>query len=137
MAFLAGPAALALIGGIAAPGAAFSTLGAAVGWTVGAWLFGPKANSDNQIFDPGAEEMPRINQALRGATMPVLFGTNRVSSNIVWTANFTTVRKESTTGGGGKAGGSGGGKMGSAPAQVSYEYKWDMLFHIGMSPVPL
>lgn len=137
MAFLAGPAALALLGGIAAPGAAFSTLGAAVGWTVGAWLFGPKANSDNQIFDPGAEEMPRINQALRGATMPVFFGTNRVSSNIVWTANFTTVRKESTTGGGGKAGGSGGAKMGSAPAQVSYEYKWDMMFHIGMSPVPV
>lgn len=111
--------------------------GAAIGWTVGAWLFGPKADTGNQIFDPGAQEMPRINQALRGATMPILFGTNRVASNIVWTKNFATIRSESTTGSGGKAGGSGMGKAPSGPTNVSYTYKWDMLFHIGMATVPM
>ena len=118
----------------------FGATGAAVGWLIGSWLFGPKANTENQIFDPGAEEMPRWNQSLRGVTIPVLFGTNRVASNVVWVNNFQTIRKETQQQqSGGKGGGSGmsGGKGGGGGStQVSYEYKWDMLFHIGMGPEP-
>lgn len=126
-----------------AGGLLFGNVGMAAGWLIGAWLFGPKAETQNQIFDPGAQEMPRFNQSLRGVTVPILFGTNRVSSNIVWVKNFQTIRHETSSGagqGGGKGGGSGGGgKSGGGQqtgTQVSYEYKWDMLFHIGMSPEP-
>lgn len=113
---------------------AHAALSFSVAWLVGGWLFGPKADSGNNIIDPGAQEMPRFNQALRGVTMPVMFGTNRVASNIVWVKNFQTVRSESTTGSGGKAGGSGGGKAPSGPTNVSYTYKWDILMHVGMTP---
>jgi hypothetical protein len=103
---------------------------------VGSWLFAPDQEDSNQIIDPGAQELPRVNQALRGVTMPILFGTNRVSSNMVWQNNFQTIRHESqeSSGGGGKGGGSGlGGKGGAKGAtSVNYEYKIDLLYHFGM-----
>lgn len=117
----------------------FGGIGAAAGWLIGSWLFGPKSTTDNQIFDPGAQEMPRFNQSLRGVTIPILFGTNRVASNVVWVNNFQTIRKETSTAqGGGKGGGSGGMAKGGQQTgtEVSYEYKWDMLFHMGMGPEP-
>jgi len=112
-------------------------VGYAIGSLVGSWLFGPDQEDSNIVIDPGAQEMPRVNQALRGVTMPILFGTNRVSSNMLWQNNFQTIRHESTesAGGGGKGGGSGmGGKGGAKTTQtdVSYEYKWDLLYHFGM-----
>lgn len=116
-------------------GALFGQLGMTAGWMIGSWLLNRKNAKENEIIDPGAEEMPRFNQALRGVTIPVLFGTNKVSSQIIGQWNFTTIRKENKPGGGGgKGGGSGGGKVG-VPEQsdISYEYKWDLLYHIGMS----
>lgn len=106
---------------------------------LGSWLFGPKASADNEIMDTGAEEMPRLNQSLRGATMPVIFGTIRVPSHIVWTANWTVIRNETKedSGGGGKFGGSGmKGPTSGGSTEVTYEYKWDLLFHLGMVPEP-
>ena len=130
MALLA-PIAFAVGGSLLTGGA---TWGMAAGWLIGSWLFGPKAENDNKIFDPGEEEIPSFNQALRGSTLPILFGTNRISSQIVWTKNWTVIRKESGSGGGGKSGGSGmGGKQGSQQGEVTYEYKWDLMFHVGMS----
>jgi hypothetical protein len=117
----------------------FGGIGAAAGWLIGSWLFGPKSTTDNQIFDPGAQEMPRFNQSLRGVTIPILFGTNRVASNIVWVKNWQTIRKETqAASAGGKSGGSGGGGKGqqSGGTQVSYEYKWDMIFQLGMVTEP-
>ncbi len=134
MALLA-PFAGAALGGIATGGAGWAI---SAGWLIGSWLFQKGNDVENQIFDPGAEEMPRFNQALRGATIMVSFGTNRVSSNIMWQKNFTTIRHESTQGGGGgKGGGSGMGSKGGGPSstQVTYEYKWDMMMHLGMSDV--
>ena len=107
----------------------------AIGFLVGSWLLFPSMQDDNEIFDPGAEEMPRANQALRGATLNTMFGTNRVSSNITWTANWNALRHEtSSSGGGGKGGGSGGSKMPEAPGQVSYTYTWDVMCTLGMVP---
>lgn len=114
----------------------WASWGIAGGWLIGSWLFGPSQKKNN-VFDPGAQEMPRINQALRGSTMFVLFGTNRVPSNVVWQKNFTTIRHEDGGGGGGKFGGSGFGAKGGGATSISYEYKWDLMFHIGMSPEPL
>lgn len=106
-------------------------LGFAIAWLVGSWLFGPKQKK-NDIFDPGAEEMPRWNTALRGITIPILFGTNRVSSQVIWEHDYTVVRNEGDDGGG-KMGGSGGGKGGATQEGISYDYYWDFIFHIGMT----
>jgi len=112
-------------------GAGLWRIGLAVGWLVGAWLFGPK-QSKNDIFDPGAEEMPRWNTSLRGITMPVAFGTNRISSQMCWQHDYNVTRKEDG-GGGGKFGGSGGGKA-AQQSGITYDYKWDMIFHLAMVP---
>lgn len=115
-------------------------IGGSVGWLLGSWLFGAKPRDDQQVLDPGAEEMPRPNQALRGTTMPVGFGTNRWPSNIVWMKNWTVIRHESReSAGGGKGGGSGMGGKGGARGQtnVNYEYKIDLLMHCGMTPEPV
>ena len=108
-------------------------VGLAVAWLVGSWLFGPKQNK-NKIFDPGAQEMPRWNTALRGIIIPVLFGTNRVSCQVIWQHDYNAVRTESKQGGGGKLGGSGGGKGGAQTGSISYEYYWDLIYHLGMVP---
>jgi hypothetical protein len=110
-------------------------IGLAVAWLVGSWLFGPKQDK-NKIFDPGAEEMPRWNTALRGITIPILFGTNRVSSQVIWQHDYTVVRKNTKEDdSGGKGGGSGGGGKGEAQSgSINYEYYWDMIYHIGMVP---
>ena len=128
---LIAPLAGAAIGGLMTGGAGWAM---SAGWLIGSWLMQDK-DEQNTIIDPGAQELPRTNQALRGVTKPVLFGTNRVSSQIVWRKNFTTIRHESTQGGGGgKGGGSGMGAKGGGPSttQVSYEYKIDLLMHLGM-----
>jgi hypothetical protein len=129
---------LALAAGMSAATATWISVGVSVAMMVGSWLYSRSNQQKNEVFDPGAQEMPRFNQALRGATLPVLFGTNRVPSNIVWTKNFTTIRKETDAGGGGgKFGGSGlGGKTPAGGGEVTYEYKWDLIYHIGMVPEP-
>ncbi len=123
---------------LAAIGSYFGPVGTAVGWLIGSWLFGEEAEETNIIIDPGAQELPRFNQALRGATMAIMFGTNRVPPHIVWQNNWNFIRHESTdTEGGGKAGGSGGGKGGGGKTtNVSYEYKWDLIYHLGMVAQP-
>jgi len=112
----------------------FGPVGFAAGMMIGSWIGSAFEETDNKIIDPGAQEMPRFNQALRGVTMPILFGTNRVSSNLVWQNDFQTIRheNEASTGGGGKGGGSGGGKGPKGDTSVSYEYKWDLMYHFGM-----
>ena len=110
------------------------TTGAAVGWMVGGWLFSDSSDEGNDILDPGAEELPGINQALRGVTIPVLFGTNRCESFHTWRKNFEAIRHEGEGGAGGKAGGSGGGKSGGGGGgDVSYTYKIDAMYQIGLT----
>lgn len=107
----------------------------AASFLIGSWLLFPKMQEENEIFDPGAEEMPRVNQALRGTTLNQLFGTNRVSSNITWTKNWNVERHEtSSSGGGGKGGGSGGSKQPEQPGEVTYTYTWDIQLTLGMVP---
>jgi len=135
---IAAPLALAGVGaaGFSAAGLA-ATTGASVGWLVGSWLWSPQSRQKNRIFDPGAEELPRPSQALRGATIPILFGTNRVAPNIVVRENLTTLRHETKQSqGGGKGGGSGaGGKQGGGGSvNVSYTYKVDLVYHLGFVP---
>jgi polyisoprenoid-binding protein YceI len=100
---------------------------------VGQWLMGPKKSPT-----AAPDGMPMLNGALRGSTMPITFGSNRVSAQIVWSNNFRAVRQQSSGKGGAKGGGSGG--MGSAKgggsAGVGYMYFWDLMFNFGMMDQP-
>lgn len=130
---LALPALGSLIGG-----ALFSwgTTAMTVGWMVGAWLAGPQTGANKPGMDPAA--MPMLNQALRGSPMFITFGTNRVSSQIVWSKNYKPIRHNSG-GKGGKGGGSGnmGSMKGGGSGAYYYTYTWDLMFHFGMVDVPV
>jgi len=131
------PVALAIGGGAAFAAAGLTVAsGLALGWMVGSWLTQKKTDARNTTFDPGVQELPRINQALRGVAIPVLFGTNRCHMNMTIRANLDTQRHESRqSAGGGKGGGSGMGKSGGGGStEVSYTYKQDLVFNFGLVP---
>lgn len=91
---------------------------------IGEWLIGPPKVNLNA--------MPQINQSLRGSMIPVTFGTNRVSAQVVWQNNFRAAPY-----GGKKGGGSGG--LGSAKGMSGsqqYNYYMDLIFQYGMVDQP-
>lgn len=110
----------ALGGGIAfASGGAILT-GMAVGWMVGSWLF----PMGDQGFDPEAAQLQDVNQALRGNDIPILFGTNRVNSNVILRANFDSDKQSEKSGG---FFGFGGKKV-----TTGYKYDIDLVLHYGI-----
>lgn len=137
--------ALPVIGALAGAGGAYFagftsltalSMGASVGWMVGSWAMMATMDLKNDPLDTGANEAPRFNTAVRGAVVPILFGTNRVPAQIVWQTNFETIRTETNGGGGGKLGGSGGGKGPKVSGSTAYTYKIDAVYHLGMPVVP-
>lgn len=108
------------IGGLAFT-AEFSALGASIGWLVGSWVVG--GMGEEATFDPGLQEMPLINNSLRGVTMPVIFGTVRCSANIIYRDGYTVDKNTYSQGGG-----SGGGGV----ETTEYTYFLDFIFHFGM-----
>ena len=127
---------LGAVGAVAGGMFGMPGLGFSVGMMAGSWIFGSPQDNKKKV-DPAQASAPRPNSSIRGSTMPILFGTNRVSGNIVWTANFTSqpVKKKSA----GKAGGSGGkgGKTGADAGTGSYKYYWDMIYHFGIVSQPM
>jgi hypothetical protein len=127
---------IAVAGGAALLGATFFTplTWFAIGWMIGSWLFAP--SPERVVIDPGKAEMPIINNAVRGKIVQVSIGTVKIASNIIWTNNFVTVKNKTKSGGGGKFGGSAGGK-GTETVEVSYQYFWDFVYHMGMPLDPV
>lgn len=135
----AGPIGAAIGGGIgfAVGGWAGARFGASVGWLVGSWVGSQFAEEKKENITP--ENMPKFNTAIRGAVMPVLFGTNRIAAQIAWQGGFQAIRN-ADSGGAGKSGGSGGtggGKGASqSGSQAAYKYRIDAVYHLGMAPEP-
>ena len=108
-------------------------LGLSIGWMVGSWVFNNfLSKGSEQVIDPGAQELPLVNQELRGTPIMQVFGTMRVQSNIVWQNNFQTISHKNKQKSGG-LGGSGGGGGGSVTS-ISYTYKIDLIYHMGIVP---
>lgn len=112
------------------------TMGFAVGWAIGGAVGGLLDPEPDQITDFGAQAIPPFNTSLRGLTIPILFGTNRVSSNIIWQSNYQTIRTLTKNDSGGKGGGSGGGK-GPQQKTAKYTYKIDIIYHLGVPAEPV
>lgn len=100
---------------------------------LGMWLLGPKKSPTQE-----PDRMPSLNSSMRGSTIFVSFGTNKISAQIGWTNNFQAIRQSGSGKGGAKGGGSGGfGSMkGGGAAGQSYIYQWDMLFTYGIMDRP-
>ncbi len=93
---------------------------------IGQWLLAPKGSESNP------NQMPQLNQSLRGSPVYVTFGTNRVNAQVVWTKNWKVVKGS----GGKKGGGSGGGGAAKGGAAQGYSYFWDSMFNYGFVDVP-
>jgi hypothetical protein len=133
----AGAVGLGILGAIAGSFVGMPALGFSIGWTAGSWIGGALDPPKDQITDFGAQAFPPLNSAVRGTTITVLFGTNRVSSQIAYQGNYQTIRTEQSAPGGKGGGSGGGGKGGGGPRTANYEYKLDIVYHMGMSPVPV
>lgn len=93
---------------------------------IGEWLIGSPGTKQN----PNA--MPQLNQSLRGSSMPVTFGTARVSAQVPWTKNWKAIKGS----GGKKGGGSGGLGAAKGASQNGYIYYWDSMFNYGFVDQP-
>lgn len=107
--------------GAAAGGMIGGPTGAQLGWLLGSYL---SSNS--------AENMPqqtigdlRVQTSSYGKSIPIVFGKQRISGNIIWAADKTTY--SINQGGGGKGGGP------SAPAATGY--KVDMAIALCKGPI--
>jgi len=138
MSRLAGPIGALVGGGIGfavGGGWAGARLGASVGWIVGSWVGSALTDEKKDNFKP--ENMPKFNTAIRGATIPILFGTNRVAAQIAWQGNFQATRNADAGGKAGGSGGPGGGGKGGASGGPSYSYKISLVYHLGQVPSPV
>src|SRR4051812_40749170 len=98
---------------------------------IGMMLIGPKKSTTAK-----PDSMPKLNSATRGKGIPVSFGTNKLSSQVVWSKNYKATRQQGS--GKGKGGGSGGfGSAKGADAGTGYQYTWDMMFNYGIADVPM
>ena len=111
---------------LAVVGAALSPAGyAAVGWTIGQVV--------GQMLFPGSlpdQVGPRVGdlraqQSQYGAAIPILYGTNRVAGNVIWsTPLLETVSSQSV-----------GGKGGPSQTQTTYSYRVSMAILLGRGPM--
>jgi hypothetical protein len=130
----------AVIGGVVGGAIGFFAggnvaLGFSVGWTLGSLVGGAMDPPDDQITDMGRQEFPPLSIAVRGMTVPVAFGTNRIAAKPMWQGNNETVRQETNQKSGGKGGGSGGSK-GPKQVNVTYTYKMDIAYALAMPHHP-
>jgi hypothetical protein len=88
-------------------------------------LFGGKTNNASQTQ---IAQGIRVQSSIYGKPLTVVYGTNRVSGNLIWYGNFQAIANKSQQGGGGKGGGSSGGS-------TSYTYQAAVAIAICEGPV--
>lgn len=71
----------------------------------------------------------------RGRAVPILYGTGKLTSDIVWTQGFHYVAYQQNTGGGGGKGGGGGGGKSGANGNTTYYYFAAILAAICEGPI--
>ena len=95
-----------------------------------AGLFGSQAKASAQ---PPAAGALNIQQSSFGVPITLVYGTNRITGNLIWYGDFTaTQQSNSGGGGGGKGGGGGGGKGGGGGS-----YNYSASYMIGLCEGPI
>lgn len=117
MASLVIAAAGAALGSALIPGTVLGMSGASIGWLVGSALATPKIPNQN-VQGPRLSDLT-VQASTEGAAIPEVWGTWRMSGNVIWATDLIeTVSTESH--GGGKGGG--GGK--TSTTTYSYSASW-------------
>jgi hypothetical protein len=89
-----------------------------------------KTNQPQQVTTPKYSSL-QITTSPRGRPIPLIYGTNKITSDLIWTGDFKTVKYTNQTsssdaggssGGGGKGGGGGGGGGKGASNNGTTEY---------------
>lgn len=94
-------------------------------------IFGAKAKASSP---PPAVGALNIQQSSYGTPIPLVYGANRVTGNLIWYDDFYSVQVSTGGGGGGKGGGGGGGGKGGGG---SYEYNYYTSFALGICEGPI
>lgn len=114
-------------------GMSSTSLGWSIGSTLGSLLF------DKQKGQNITQEGPRLSDlkamsSTYGNPIPIVYGSMRVSGNVIWSTDILETRHASTQssgGGGGKGGGGGGSKV----TTVTYTYSQSFAVAIGEGPI--
>lgn len=92
--------------------------GAQVGWMAGVMIGGALfSQSNNQTVEGPRLDDRSVQFSTYGVAIARIYGTIRVSGNIIWATDLKETRHESTTSAGGKGGGGG-----DSVTQVTYSY---------------
>lgn len=105
-------------------------IGASVGWLggvlIGNLLFG--GNKGQTQEGPRLDDLS-VQTSTYGTAIPLVYGTMRLSGNVIWSTDLKETRHEQHSGGGGKGGGGGGS------TQVSYSYSVSFAVGLCVGPV--
>lgn len=100
-------------------------------------LFGGGSKRSASTTPPPAVGAMRIQQSSYGVTIPLVYGTNRISGNIIWYDDFKSYAHEQQQGGAGKGGvaGGGGGKGGGQGGNTTYTYSTSFMLGLCEGPI--
>ena len=96
-------------------------------------LFGGGGGSQNTVTAETPLSALNIQSSANGLPIPLLYGTNRVTPNLIGYYDFTAVPHTTTTSSGG--GGKGGGGGGSTSTNITYTYTATFLLGLGEGPI--
>jgi len=95
-------------------------------------VFGGGGKKTSQSQAPTAVSALTVQTSTQGAVIPVVYGTQRVSGNLIWYDDFAAHAHSSGGGGGGGKGGGGGGGGGGS---TSYTYSASFAFGIAAGKI--
>ena len=99
------------VGGAMTYGTAAYGIGTAVGWAIGSYVGSTMfAEKNKRSYDGPRLDDLRVQTSAHGAPIPEVFGTARISGNLIWTGGIVEhINTYSYDTAGGKGGGGGGG----------------------------
>lgn len=123
------------VGGFLIGGPQGAVIGYGLGMGVAGAFGGGKTVRLPDVEGPRLSDL-RIQTSNYGKVIPEIFGTARLSGNVIWARPISEVRKETTTSStqsGGKGGG--GGRVTQTQTSVSYEYFVTMAIAVCKGPI--
>jgi hypothetical protein len=99
-----------------------------MGGVMGSFFFSKKNNDKSQVTPITSL---RVQSAVEGVAIPMLWGQSRISGNMIWYGDFTAIAVQQQQGGKGGGGGGGKGQQGN----VTYNYSVSMALALCEGPI--
>lgn len=91
---------------------------------------------DGQNFTENRVGALRIQTSTQGIPITIAYGTNRLTPNMIWYGDFTSIAHTETSQGGGGGGKGGGGGQAVTTTRTTYTYTVGLLLGLCEGPVP-